>query len=103
MYGLPVDTDLSFFHGAMLSQLCVGENEVIMHFGDSLSVLIASTIDVERDDDQRELDDPRSQARSLLDLLGQSVSSASVLPGGTTQLIWSDGTALRMRDSWSEY
>lgn len=103
MYGLPADTDLSFFHGAVLSQLCVGENEVILHFGDQLSLMIASAIEVKRGSKADELDDSRAQARSLLDLLGATVSAASVRSPGTTELAWSDGSVLRVRDSWTDY
>jgi hypothetical protein len=32
MYGVPADLDLSFLHGALLIQVCLGQHQVQFHF-----------------------------------------------------------------------
>lgn len=42
MYGLPSDTDLRFFDGKLLRQVCIGSNEIILRFDDDVT-LVAQT------------------------------------------------------------
>jgi len=44
MNRLPPDLDLSFFKDKPLIQICVGANELILNFDDSLSITVTSRI-----------------------------------------------------------
>jgi hypothetical protein len=44
VYGLPDETDLTFFIGTELQQVCIGRHEVILRFGDDLSITVESDI-----------------------------------------------------------
>lgn len=104
MYGLPADTDLSFFLGASLLQVCVGENEVIANLYSDISVMIASTVRVTRDDGKAEIfDDARAIGPALLPLLGREIQQATGTPDGTLRLTWDDGTTVEILDSYKEF
>jgi hypothetical protein len=46
MYGLPVDTDVSFLRGSSLLRVCVGENETILSLLSRISIMIASSVSI---------------------------------------------------------
>ena len=104
MYGLPVDTDLSFLAGATLLQVCVGENEVILNLNSSSSVMIASSVCfLQPDGTLSTLDNAPRLGQAVLPLLGQHVTSVSVVAPGTLRLMWSSGQVTEILDSWREY
>ena len=104
MYGLPADTDLSFLEGALLTQVCAGENEVILHFDRSISITIEGAIRaVEPDGAVLCLEEPRAIASSVLPFLGSSIVETSVLPPGTLRVRWSSESVLEVLDSSDEY
>lgn len=104
MYGFSSDTNVDFFVGAQLSQVCVGENEVILHCHPSISVMIASTVRLtEPNTTQRLLEDSRETGSALLPLLGSVVSDVSATPDGTLRLHWSSEHVLEILDSWEEF
>ena len=43
MYGLPLDTDLRFLVGSVLTQVCIGENEVLLNFEPETSIMVAAS------------------------------------------------------------
>lgn len=104
MYGLPLDTDLSFFIGAPLLQVCIGENEVIANLHPDISVMIASILRVTTDAGVAEaFDDARSAGIAVLPLLGHEIKDATAVPEGTLRLIWDDGTIVEIIDDSKEY
>lgn len=104
MYGLPQDTNLDFFVGASLLQVCVGENELILNCYADISVMIASAIRVVgRSNEAAVLDDARSQGIALLGLLGHVIEGASGTLDGTLRLTWDDGTSVEILDSYAEF
>jgi hypothetical protein len=40
MYGVPANLDLTFLHGAKLTQVCLGQYEVQFHFHPIGSILV---------------------------------------------------------------
>jgi hypothetical protein len=40
MYGVPTDLDLSFLHGALLIQVCLGQHQVQFHFHPTGSIAV---------------------------------------------------------------
>jgi hypothetical protein len=43
MYGVPADLDLSFLHGALLIQICLGQDQVQFHFHPVGSISVEGT------------------------------------------------------------
>lgn len=105
MYGFPPDTNVDFLVGARLTQVCVGENEVIVRYSpDGISVMIATTVRLtEPNTTQHVLEDARETGSALLPLLGCVVSEVSTKPDGTLRLRWSSDHVLEVLDSSKEY
>jgi hypothetical protein len=104
MYGLPIDTDLGFLESAVLTQVCIGENETILRFHPSVAIMIASNARIDSPGGEEVAFDSSINlgAAMLLDL-GGHVTSASVEPPGTLKLALSSGKILRIMDSWPNF
>lgn len=104
MYGLPADVNLDFLVGARLTQVCVGQNEVILNFDTDASIMIASDVLIAPGElPSQDLGDAAAIGAALLPLLGQTLQSASGETGGTTTLTWRGGVMLEIRDTWPEW
>ena len=104
MYGLPTDVDLSFLVGATLTQVCIGQNEVILNFDNDVSIMIASDVQLTpKEQSGQNLDDASAIGAAILSLLGQAVQSASGTEKGTTTLRWDGGATVEIRDTWPEW
>ena len=105
VYGLPDETDLTFFIGTELQQVCIGRHEVILRFGDDLSITVES--DIGHRSTLGELDAVFKTivpaAMVLCNLINAMVSSASVKSPGTLVLQFSNGEALEIYDSNTSY
>jgi hypothetical protein len=102
--GLPIGTDLSFLAHAILIQLCVGENEVILHLEPSIAITIESSVRLEHSDGALfSSEDAREMASRLLPLLGKRIVEASVARPGSLRLTWTDGEVLDVLDSSKPY
>jgi len=104
MYGIPTDVDLSFFSNATLQQVCIGENEVILHFDSDIMVMVTSTICVTSADGlQTAFTDAKAGGATLLNLLGNAVRVAMAGTDGTLKLTWKGGDILEILDTWKEF
>lgn len=104
MFGLPADVDVSFLVGAVLIQVCAGENEVVLNFDEDVSIMSAATIRYAEDGEpQRELEDARTVSKALIDLLGQTIVRADGNLDGTLRLFWSNDSRVELLDSWGDY
>lgn len=104
MYGLAQGTDLSFFEGATLIQVCIGENEVVLNFHPSISVMIASNVVVlDIDGGSQTLEDSKAIGLAATSFLGNEIAEAVVKEAGTTALRWSGGEVLEIRDTWENF
>jgi cytoskeletal protein RodZ len=84
MYGLPANLDLSFLHGRVLLQLCVGQNEVILNFDQDVSITVTSSIAFTfADGTYRHYTDWKEAAHTASALLGHQITSAKRKDGGT--------------------
>ena len=105
MYGLSADTDLSFFAGKLLGQVCIGYSEAILRFGDDVSITIQT--DMSHVSSAGEVTAVyktiRPSAPMLVGLLHCSVERALALPPGTLVLEFSNGEKLEIHDSTPEY
>lgn len=103
MYGLPSDTDLSFLHGAQLDQVCISQNEVILHLHPEVEIMIASTIELGGEQGGRILEDPRDQGLAICSRLGERIERAEGTSEGTLRLFWTSGHSIAIHDTWTEF
>jgi hypothetical protein len=110
MHGLPKGTDVSFLRETLLTQVCVGRHEVILHLlpPDPWSPPISITIEasvrlVAPSGEDLATEEPLEIAPVLLPLLGSTLSKVSILLPGTLRLTWSTGHVLDVIDSHDHY
>jgi|SRR5271157_865564 len=104
MYGLPENTDLSFFTGKVLRQVCTGVNEVILHFDGDISLTIQTDIGHRLGDVFAALYKlPIPATPMLVRLLHCSIIRTGIKPPGTLILEFSNGEAIEIYDACSEY
>lgn len=104
MYGLPSDLDLKFFIGITLTQLCFGENEVILNFDGDVSITIESKLCVRGATGQAIIfDDSLSSASMLVELVSDSITEAIGRQDGTLCLSFAGGATIEIHDSSEHY
>ncbi len=104
MYGLPNNTDLSFFRGKLLLQVCIGYNEVILRFSDDLSVTLQTDIGHKKAGVCMALYKTMIPSASVLvNLLHTSIVNASAEPPGTLVLEFSNNEMLEIYDTSQQY
>ncbi len=104
MYGLPNDLDLSFLVGVTLLQVCVGANEVILHFDGEVSITIESRFRVRGTNGHDAVfEDKPSSAASLAELLSDSIVDCLGHQDGTLRLSFAKGGLLEVYDSLEHY
>jgi hypothetical protein len=104
MYGLPRDTDLGFFKGKLLLQVCTGVNEVILRFDGDISLTIQTDIAHRSGEVLTALYKLSIPATPmLLRLLHSSVIRTEIKAPGTLILEFSNGEAIEIYDTSSQY
>jgi hypothetical protein len=111
MHGLPADTDLSFLVGAELVQVCIGYNEVVLHFlrpdnptAPYPSITIESEVRLVYPNEREFTSDaPLAIGPTLLPLLRIPITMASAVPPGTLRLQVSSGHVLDVIDAEEHY
>lgn len=100
MYELPPVEQLEFFVGRVLQQVCVGENEVILHFDADVSLTIEGAVSVGPLREKiSSTDRPRIVAPKLLRLLGRAVSAVDVQDRSTLVLEFAGEDKVLISDS----
>lgn len=95
MQGLPKDVNLDPLIGAQLEQVCVGENDYILHFDQGVRISVESESVHERPDvDSVLISDNRTSAGTLCLLLGTKIVSANVREDGGLKIGFSDSSSL---------
>lgn len=80
MYKVPSDTSLEYFAGRVLLQVCIGQNETILHFDDGLSIDIENAIaEYPYSGEWRRHDTAAGIGLVCTELLGESVKVANVV------------------------
>lgn len=99
MYGLSSDVDLSFFVGAVVIQVCVGENRLVLHLGDRIEVTIATSVSVAEPDVAAQLINaaPATGVWAIR-LLGDKVVAALATNTGTLSLLFESGREVDILD-----
>ncbi len=104
MYGLSPDLDLSFLEGIDLLQVCIGANEVILHFDANVSITIQSALRIRSTSGRDKIfEEPPSAAAELMEFLSDSPAEVAGSEDGTLRLIFSGGGLLEIYDSSRQY
>jgi hypothetical protein len=83
--------------------VCIGQNEVILHFDNETSVMITTDVEVAVDTTATRFHDAPAAGTALTTLLGKSVDAVDIEPGGVTRLEWSSGAVIRLFDTSDAY
>jgi len=104
MHGLPPDTDLQFIVGAELTQVCIGQNEVILNLFERVSFTLECSVSFAFDlGGPSILDKPKDIGIAALRLLGEQVRSVEILSEGTLKLAWGTRAFTEFYDSSQQY
>jgi hypothetical protein len=106
VYGVPADLDLTFLHGAELAQVCLGLNQVQLHFHPLGDISIEGHWDLV--DEKGCLIDQCTWGRDrkpyqLHRLLGRQIVSTKVAAPSSFTLQFDGGLALRVFDDSPQY
>jgi hypothetical protein len=106
MYGVPGDLDLSFLHGTVLIQVCLGQYQLQFHFHPVGSILVESGWEL-RDAAGTRIDGhhegPERPPYQLHRLLGCRVVGSEVSAPGWFALVFEGGEVLRVFDDSAQY
>ena len=106
MYGLPLNTDLDYLLGQKLIQACFGSNDLILAFDETQPVKITITSSISCSTPAamgKQTEDFSSQASFILHLLDVPVEGFSILPAGTLQLSFQNGSKLCLFDDSDQF
>jgi hypothetical protein len=106
MYGVPMDLDLAFLHGAEVIQVCLGQYQVQLHFAPTASIFIQGGWEL-RDATATQISCPQYGPSPRFDplhqLLGRRVVSTEVMPPKWFGLQFDGGENLRVFDDSKEF
>jgi hypothetical protein len=104
MYGLPKAIDLGFFLSRSIVQVCVGENDLVLHFDGSLRISVTSGVGcLAPDGEFRDFTDFREAAPSLFALLNKAVVSWEATEDGRLTLKFDGGGRLAIYDDSAQF
>lgn len=109
MYGLEKTASLSLLISKELTQLCFGQNEIILNFLGDVSITATSTVKVELTEDAKRrgyaiiTDDFREAAQPLLSLLSRSIRAIDIVDERHLLLDFGDGHTLCVMDDSEHY
>jgi hypothetical protein len=103
MYGLAEDVDLRFLDGAVVQQVCIGENEVIFKFRGDICITVESRFLVSVGGVEAQFEDAPTSASHSVALLGERVTGTRIAGGGTLVLDMSGEKRLELYDSSPSY
>jgi Family of unknown function (DUF6188) len=99
MFGLSKSTDLSFFVGRQLVQVCVGMYQVILRFDEETSVSLECDCQIIPQLPQRMPAYSIHASACLLRVIGDTVTSTNNVGNGDISLEFSNGCSLFIFDS----
>lgn len=103
MYGLDKDENLELMFGAVLTQICVGENEIILNFDKPVSITILADFAVASTEGAFvRYDDMRHGTSALLGLIGNQVEHAEATDQGGLLMVFESGR-VQLFDTSKEY
>lgn len=102
MFGLPDGLDVNFFLGAVLTQVCIGSNEVIVRFDRDIDVTIEGDVEIGDERGKKMYGRPPDYGRATVPFLQEAVTRVDVSSGGTLTLQLQSGS-IAIIDSHAHY
>jgi hypothetical protein len=99
MHGIPKDTDLSPLVGTTLEQLCIGLHEIILRFGDNLSLTVEGSLRIDFDSTSWNGSKYGEAANVFAALLGVEVIRCAVIDSKTLCIEFANGGVVTAYDS----
>lgn len=100
MYGLSIETDVSFLINRELIQVCIGLYQVILNFDESVSISLECDFEhLFQNETLIENNTLPTSASTLLKLLGAKISDINNQGNGNLELVFSNDSVLRIFDS----
>lgn len=106
MYGLPLNTDVSFMVNQRLIQACFGQNDLILKFDGTeyVSILVTSAVGcISVDGACRKVNSSKEAASFVLGLLGMLIVAVQVLPEGTLSIGFETGEQIHLYDDSRQF
>jgi len=104
LYGLPADVDFRFFVDLVLTQVCMGLHELIVHFGTDATVTAEGDVGVRvAADPERIFSDYRQAVADVASFLSRTVVAVEPRADGTLTLSFGDNGQLSFYDSSPHY
>jgi hypothetical protein len=103
VFGLDVSQSFDFFVGGLLSQVCVGQNELILHFDNDTRMLVESELRIRSPHAESHFSDSVEAGRAATYLLGLEVSSARAMSDRTLRIEFGTAASVEVYDSESHY
>ncbi len=104
MYGLSKNIDLSFLLGAQLGQVCIGLNELILHFDKDILLTVTSECDYENIDGTIiRIDSYKKEATIICDMLGCIIKEVKSDVSGMLILKFSNMVTFTIYDDSKHY
>ena len=99
MYGIDKKLDLTFLIGKMLTQICVGQFQIILNFDNEVSISIEGTFEHISGEIVTKYLGISDVSQSLFNLIQQKIEVVNVLEDGTLRLTFTDSTMIKLHDS----
>lgn len=103
MHGIPSGYEAPFLRGVKLHQVCVGENEVILHFEMDTTLTVECPTRWRTGEDRREHLDPSAAAVDFVGLVGANVQDVFVLSPTELELAFANATSVVLIDDSDSY
>lgn len=103
MYGLSAATDLSFLHGRQVIQVCLGANDLLLHFFPGATIAVQTSITLSRSGDSTRFEELPSAASALMQLIDRPVLATRVRPPGDLILTFEDDVVLEIHETSLHY
>ena len=104
MYGLPPDLDLSFWSGTTLDQVCVGQNDIQLHFSlPAVSLMARTSYRVTTGTGSTVYENSPRGVSHLIELLGMTVTRALDNGQGTLRIEFGESITVEVFDEDPNY
>jgi hypothetical protein len=104
MYGLPIDTDLTFLHGKELESVSIGLHDVILHFDERVKITVTSECKYQtKTGETISIENYPASASLICKLINHSIVDAQGEENGTLSLKFSNGDTLIIYDDSEQY
>jgi hypothetical protein len=103
VYGLDTTRSFDFLNQALLTQVCVGQNELILRFDGDIVLRVESELRVLIAQRDERFVDPIEASRAIVSFLGHEVTAARAPSRGSLELHFGPSMLIEVFDSSANY